>query len=184
MKHIRHFLCLLLAGSMLFLAACGGGKDDGALLSGGRYVETDVTPPIEGRFTSYMTGDGTIVCLGEGLKTRFDSADGGDSWTEKPAPGRDTDRYQFVQGAALLPDGDLLVFLQGEGFVKIAPDGSSQPYAVGEIDKIIADGENVFVSLLQAFGDRLLMSYSSGGFAMQDTRPGGGASIGQRRIDG
>jgi len=169
---------------MLFLVACGGG-DDGALFSGGRYVETDVTPPIEGRFTSYLTDDGTIVCLSEGLKTRFDSADGGESWTEKPAPGRDTDRYQFVQSVALLPDGAMLVFLQDEGFVKIAPDGGKQPYAVDEIDKLIADGENVFVSLLQAFGDRLLMSYSSGGFAIQSTRPDGGSgAIGQRRIDG
>ena len=189
MKHFKHLLCLLLAGSLLFSAACGSKGDDGVLSGEGRFIEIDITPPIEGRFTSYLTQDGIIVCFSDGLKSRFESADGGDSWTESPGPGKDSDRYQFVQGGALLPDGKLLAFIQGEGLLKIAPDGKSEPYPVSEIDKAIAGGENVFVSLLQAFGDKLLVSYSVGGFAIQNVRGGvpiggssssGGGPVGQR----
>jgi len=169
---------------MLFLAACGGNGEEGILSGAGRYIETDVTPPIEGRFTSYLTDDGVIVCFSDGLKSRFESADGGDSWTESPGPGRNNDLFQMVQGGALMKDGSLLVFLQGQGFVKVAPDGGSVPFPVSEIDKVIADGENVFVSLLQALDDKLLISYTVGGFAMQSVRQdgpgGGGQPIGQR----
>ena len=187
-KYLKLILCLTLAGILLLLAACGaGGNSGGANASGlsGRFVETDVTPPIDGRFKSFLASDGTIVCFVEGLVTRYDSADGGISWVESPGPGRDSDRYLSVSTGALLPDGELLVYIQGEGFVIIAPDGSSKPFPVADIDKAIGDGEVVFVSLIKFLGaDRLLVSYVIGGMVIQGGGPEGSATQGRTEEPG
>jgi len=174
MKSLRKLLCLLLAGCLLFAAACGNGKnkDNNADFGVGRYVETDITPPIDGRFTCYLSADGTIVCFDSGLNTRYESADGGGSWSELPGPGRNSDRYQFLQGGALLPDDSLLVFIQGEGLQIVSQDGNSRHFPVEEIDNAHANDENVNITLLQVLENRLLISYMIGGF-MQQTRGGG-----------
>jgi len=173
MIHSRKILCLLLAGIMMFSTACGGGNGSGVTYDDGRFVEFDITPPVEGRFSSYLSDGGNIVCFDAGLRNRFESADGGANWSVSPGPGRNTDRYFSVQGGALLPDGSLLVYMQGEGLEIVAPDGSSKPYPVVDIDKAIANGENVFVSQLQATGDRVLISFTAGGMASQSVRQGG-----------
>jgi len=170
---MKKILCLILAASLLFLAACSGNrneKENGQTIPG-RYVESDITPPTEGRFISFLTLDDVIVCLDEGLKTRYESADGGESWSELPGPGGNTDRYSGVQAGTLLNDGSLLIYMPGEGLVTVAQDGSSKPFPVDEIDKTISGGENVSISLLQAIGnDRILLSYMIGGM-MQMSRP-------------
>jgi len=175
MKNFKKIICLLLAGSLIFVAACksGGNNDNGALLGAGRYVETDITPPIDGRFTSYLSSDGTIVCFGEGLSTRYESSDAGNSWNASPGPEKDPDSFRSVLGETMLSDGSLLVYIQGEGLEIIAPDGSSKGFPVDGIDSAIADEENVMVTLLQALDDnRFLVSYMIGGFT-QTTRVGG-----------
>ena len=191
MKRIKRSLCLLLAGSILLLAACGKEnekKDDRGPSAAGRYVESDITPPIEGRFTSFLGADGMLVCYDDGLNTKYESTDGGANWTQSPGPGGGTDRYQNAQAGTLLPDGRLLGFLQGEGMVLVSPDGSSEPFPVKEIDGAMANGETVMISLLQAVGsDRFIISYTLGGVIMQSTqgaRPigGGSAPVGGQRI--
>ena len=172
MKGIKNIVWLLLAGSLILTVACGGGNGDDEAVSDGRYVEVDITPPVEGRFSSFLSDDGTIVCFDSGLAVRYESADSGDSWSESPGPGSYTDRYQNAQGAALLPDGSLIVFIQEEGLVTVAPDGSSKPYPVSDIDKVIADGDNIMLSQLQVMGDRLLLSYNIGGMVSQSVRQG------------
>ena len=172
MKHFKSIICLLLAGSLIFVSACGNkGGSDGAAKDG-RYVESDITPPVEGRFTTFIGDDGTIVCFDAALAARYESSDGGATWSEYPGPGSDSDRFNSVQGSALLPDGSLLVFIQGEGLVLIAPDGSAKPFPVAEIDKAIADGENIMLSQFHATGDRLLISYNAGGMVSQSVREG------------
>ena len=187
MKHIKKILCLMLAGSLLLLAACGnnnlGNENVKENPGEGRYIESDITPSIEGRFVSFIGADGTIVCYDDGLNTKYESADGGGSWKEAPGPGNGTDRYRNAQAGALLSDGSLIGFLQGEGLIIVSPDGSSKPYPVKEIDDAIASGENIRISLLKSLGpDRLLLGYSVGGMIMQSTqgaRPvGGGTSSG------
>ncbi|MCL2153164.1 MAG: extracellular solute-binding protein [Oscillospiraceae bacterium] len=179
MKNLKLVISVLLAGSMLLTAACGGKNNDEVTdFEVGRYVETDITPPINGRFSSYLSAEGSIVCFSEGLTARFESADGGANWTETPGPGGNTERYMSAQDGTMLDDGSLLVFVQGEGLEIVAPDGSARKYPVKELDDAIASGENVSLSMTQALGDRLIISYMIGGFvqlARAGDTPGGGA---------
>ena len=180
MKRRKKILCLALAGSLLLLAACGSGTDSGDKKenSGGRYTERDITPPAEGRLVSFFGADGTLVCYDDGLRTKYESKDGGGSWQQSPGPGGGTDRYMDLQAGTMLPDGSLLGFIPEEGLTVIAPDGSGSPCAVKGIDDAVAKGEHINLSLLQAAGNgRLLLSYSAGGMVMQSTQ-------GARRIGG
>ena len=184
MRQIKKALCFLLTASLLLLlASCSKSSDNGKNndnVSDGRYVETDITPPIDGMFMSFLDQDGTIVCFERGLYTRFDSTDGGISWKESPGPGRNTDRYMYVTSGALLQDGSFITHLQDEGLVIIKPDGSSEHYPMPDIDKAVAEGSSVMIMLIQALGnDRLLLEYSIGGMMVQEGRPIGRAPIGQ-----
>ena len=173
MKHIKHILCLLLAGSLLFATACGKEKkDDNSDFGTGRYIESDITPPVDGRFNSFLSADGSIVCFSEGLKTRYESSDGGASWNQSAGPGSNSDRYQSAQGATLLSDGSLLVYIQNEGLEIISPDGGARKIPVGDIDDAIAGGENISLSILQGLDNSFLISYMIGGFVQQQIRNG------------
>ena len=171
MKYINRIICLILAGTIVPLAACSQGAQNGdnnAAEQTGRYVESDVTPPIDGRFASFLAADGTVVCFSEGLVTRYDSSDGGISWAQSPGPGENNPLFQDIRSGTLLPDGSILAYIQGSGLIKIAPDGSSEPYHIAEIDEAIEKSDNVFVSLLQSLGnDRLIIGYMIGGMVMQ-----------------
>ena len=177
MKTFKSFIFLTLAGALLFTAACGhDNKNSETNENGtfGRYVETDITPPIDGRFMSFLDSDGAIICYDVGLGTRYDSTDGSANWIESPGPGRNNDRYQNVGAGTLLPDGNILAFIQGEGLVSIAPDGSGEPHPIEDIDNAIAEGSSVMISLLKSLGsDRLLIGYIVGGMVMQSNEPGG-----------
>ena len=181
MKHTKQILCLIMACNLLLLAAsCGksAGNANGQTANG-RYVEYDITPPVEGRFASFLKQDGTIVCFDEGLRTRYESADGGDSWNSFPGPGNNTDRYWSVQAGTLLADGRLLVYIPEEGLEIVAQDGSGEHYPVDGIDKAVADGDFVMISLLQALeNNRFIINYTVNGMMVQNTQ--GGAPVGAR----
>jgi len=173
MKKLKRILSILLAGSIIFIAACNGSIGsigDAGLQSGpvmGRYVEIDVTPPIEGRFSTFVTDDGTIVCFDAMLTTRYESKDNGESWSAAPLSGRDAGNPGFLLNSTMLSDGSLLAFAFNEGLVLISPDGSSQPFPMSEIDSAIMSGDSAMVSLLQALdNDRLVISYMIGSGAM------------------
>lgn len=185
-KWLKQTFCLLLACSFILITACGGKNNENTQTgeSSGRYVEKDITPPVDGQFASFLTEDETIVCFNEGLKNRYESTDGGQTWAETPGPGAQSERYRDVTSGTLLNDGRLLVFVPGEGLLIVDADGSSQPYPVAEIDEAIAKGDNVMISLLQAVSDeRLLLSYTIGGM-MQVTRsePAGGDAVGEESV--
>ena len=114
MSHLKKLIYFVLAASFLLMTACnaGGNSEQKAPEQAGRYVESDITPPIDGRFMSFSGRDGTLVCFDDGLRNRYESADGGASWSLTPGPGRDTDRYMTIRSGAMLQDGSLLVFLQ------------------------------------------------------------------------
>lgn len=162
-KLFRLAMLATLAIALLLTAACGSnGTDDRTF---GRYVEVDITPPIDGRFISLVTHDGNLAAFDEGLQTRFDSTDNGDSWTETTGPGSGTGRFAGVRTAAFLPDGRLLVYVQEEGMVAVSEDGSSEHFPIDEIDNAILEGESVSVSLIQVLDDaQVLLTYSIGGF--------------------
>ena len=178
MNGFKRVLCLLFAASFILVAACNsdGKSKDSAADKPGRYVETDVTPPIDGWFMSFLAADGSIVCYSVGLQTRYDSADGGESWSESAGPARNsgtnTERYINIRSGTLLPDGRLLAYIQDEGLTLIAPDGKSEHYPVADIDEGIANGENVSIILMQSLGnDRLILDYMVGGISIQGGRP-------------
>ena len=177
----KKIISLTLAICMLLLTACTvGGEAQQTSETRGRYIETDISPPIEGRFTSFLKPDGTIVCFSVGLRKRAESSDGGYTWTTSEGPGANTDRFEFIRFLSMLPDGNLLAFDHEVGIIKIMPDGETIPYSVDDIDRAIADGDMVMMSLMQVLGnDRLILHYNiismdSGGMIQHHI---GGSSI-------
>ena len=177
LKNQKYLVCLLLILGLLLTAACNSGKtEENAPDRPGRYVEFDVTPPIDGWFMSFLTSGGSIVCYSVGLQTRYDSSDGGESWSESPGPAGNSvvnaGRYSNIRSGTLLPDGRLLACIQNEGLTLISPNGDSEHYPIAGIDEAIANGENVTVTLLQSLGnDRLMLGYMTGGMSIIDGRP-------------
>lgn len=160
-------LCALLA---LSLAACGG-PGGNAPAATGRYVETDITPPgAEGEtLRSFLTPEGSLVCFGQGLIKRWDSADGGATWQESEGPGAKETRLANAWLYTLLPGGDIVAALPSQNgdstgeLLRVTPDGIASHFAVPRLDEAIAEGKKPYVSLLTALSDeRLLLSYSTG----------------------
>lgn len=176
---------MLLALILALTTSCNSGKKGKGLPDRpGRYVEIDVSPPFDGWFMSFVTGDGAIVCFSAGLQMRYDSADGGETWSASPGPASftasSTERYLNVRSGTLLPDGRLLTYIQGEGLILISPDGRGERYPVADIDAAAADGKTVSVTILQSLGnDRLLIAYS-----IMEMSVIGGRPIGQPNQSG
>jgi len=156
----RFITICLLAAVLLFAAACSR-NDNAAVASVGRYVEQDITPPIDGPFMSFLTYDGSLVVYSQDLLTKHTSTDGGETWIESPGPGSMGDPLSVTAGA-LLPDGRLLAFIQDEGLWAISEDGSRERFPVAQIDNPLADGMHVMVQFLEVLGEnRLLISHTS-----------------------
>ena len=176
-KIIKRTTCIILTICLLFVAACSNGNDtpqceQGAqnLITQGRFVEVDISPPIEGRFITFLSGNNTLISYSEDLAVRAESTDNGETWSTSPGPGANTDRFLHLDRLTLLPDGTLMAFIFSEGLMIIHPDGTSEPFPIEEIDNALSAGNLVMISQLQTVGnDRLLLSYStismdSGGF--------------------
>ena len=132
----------------------------------GRYVEREITPPIDGFMISLVTESGGLVAFDEGLLFRYDSDDRGLTWMQSPGPGRGDERFANVRTAAILPDGGLLVYLPEAGMTTVAPDGTMAHFPVATIDAGIADGDEFIVSMIQVLeGGRLLLTYEVDWFA-------------------
>ena len=174
-KNLFKFVMIVtLITAVLLTAACSGAVADDRTF--GRYLEIDITPPIDGRFISLVTHDGNLAAFDEGLQTRFDSSNNGETWTQTTGPGSGTDRFAGVRTAAFLPDGRLLVYVQGEGIVALVEDGSSTHFPIDEIDNAILEGEDVSVSLIQVLdSERVLLTYTIGGFGGFIIGPGDGS---------
>ncbi|MCL1787823.1 MAG: extracellular solute-binding protein, partial [Defluviitaleaceae bacterium] len=184
MKRITKItICMGLVGILIFLAACGNSNGNGnnngnnqtnqnaatgstprATATGGgagRFVETDITPPIGGWFMTLVTPDGALAAFDEGLRIRYDSADGGATWTHTSGPGAGSNQFESVRTATFLPDGNLLAYVQGSGMTVIAPDGTTTHLPIATIDSNIAGGDSHNIALIQALDDgQLLLSYS------------------------
>ncbi|MDL2253580.1 hypothetical protein LJC49_05830 [Ruminococcaceae bacterium OttesenSCG-928-I18] len=183
MKKRTKIIAAALLACFVFLSACGGqpSQEEGQQADAkGRYIEKDITPG-EGsaRFALFRAADGTLVCFDEGYKNRYESRDGGESWEKTPGPGAGDERFERVWNTALLEDGSLLAELQGEPdengavppseIVKISPDGTVEPVVIEGFSDLVAEGQSVFVTAMQALpGGKLLLGYDYG--------YGGGAS--------
>ncbi|MCL2372660.1 MAG: ABC transporter substrate-binding protein [Defluviitaleaceae bacterium] len=176
-KCVKAILCIWLVAALLLAAACGGGGgggngSDGVNVTGtvgmGRFMERDISPPIEGQFLSFAASDGTLIAVEVGLSVRYDSSDGGQTWVQAPAFTGDIGQFASIQMATLLPCGSLLaqLFRGGEGIIKIDPSGNITDFHIASIDDILTDDDMIMFSLLQRLGDdRLLVSYTIHGFA-------------------
>ncbi|MCL2188205.1 MAG: extracellular solute-binding protein [Defluviitaleaceae bacterium] len=179
MKKAAKFL--LCAGVMLLwlvASACGSGNnEDGVNASGtngagtrgatplaagaGRYVEVDITPPINGRIMLVVAPDGGLVAFDEGLHNRYDSADNGITWVHATGVGAADERFADVQSVGLLPDGRLLVYLQEEGLTAVSADGTTAHFPMPYIDAGIADGDEFNVSFIHVLdNERVLLTYN------------------------
>ena len=170
MNLIKTTICLLLVASLLLATACTGTNDSNettSLIIQGRYVEVDISPPIDGTFMTFMSHDGNLVAFDQGLTNRYTSTDVGQNWTQSPGPGVNyPERFEFIQAASLMPCGSLLVFVFEEGLFQISPDNTMTPFPIARIDEAIGSGEySVFISMMHVLGDdRLLLDYSISGF--------------------
>ena len=178
-RPVTAVFCLLMVFAMLLTTACGGGSGAGGSGGGGksgettygRYIERDVSPPASGTFQTFPLEGGLLVSYDEGYKTRFDSSDGGETWTRSQGPGADNDRYAQAANATVAPDGSLIIFIEGEGLFRVAPDGTELKIPAAEIDDAIADGMGIMISQIKALPmDRLFLSYMvmpAGSFSMR-----------------
>ncbi|MCL2285427.1 MAG: hypothetical protein FWC32_03580, partial [Firmicutes bacterium] len=177
---MKKLIASILVGVLLFATACGNGRTDndnnGYINIGrdtnrraaaqptaatGRFMETDITPPITGPFISFLAHDGSLVAFDGGLQTKFSSSDGGQTWEQTPGPGYGTERFIMMRSAALLPDGSIITFLFMEGIVKIHPDGTTTHVPIARIDEGLAIGDSIHISLLEVLSDdRLLIGYT------------------------
>jgi|GEM_PF-769940 len=178
--------CFVLVMALIVAAACGGGAitldadtrdtlNIGAAANTpgsthnagvlgernvGRYVEHDITPPTDA-LAFVVTQDDAIIAFSEGLRTRFDSTDYGASWQTSPGPGGDGDRFESVQSMSILPDGRLLVFMNGYGLLAVSNDGTTEHIPNASLDAGIADGDDFNVNFLQVLPDgNIMIRYS------------------------
>lgn len=166
-------VCLLVS-----LTACGGRNKRNSDSHTGGYTETDITPPVKGGFHSFVNEQGDIICYDYNLLHRYESVDGGRSWSESDGPCAAGGENMYVTACALCPDGSLIIYAPDKGLLKTAANGGFIPYdAEGFVPE---EGENSFtnVSLLTVLGeDRLLLSYMGGGVLIQGDETRGRHSI-------
>ncbi|MCL1913254.1 MAG: hypothetical protein FWG10_05110 [Eubacteriaceae bacterium] len=176
MEKLKRIAILALAGILLFMAGCGGNPGQGAntQTTKGKYVETDITPPISGRFVSFLADDGTIVCYSADYAKKFESSDGGASWSEAAGPAAANEELAGISASALLDDGRLLAFIQNKGLGIVGIDGVWEHVALGDIDELVANQQMIMLACLSYLGGgKAIASYNSGVFMVQ-TQPGGG----------
>ena len=171
MRNMKRLMSLVISICLLILPACNGKKNK--TNTTGRYIESEITPPVEGHFTSFVNDDGIIICIDEGLTTRYESYDNGITWSESSFLKDETKTLDNIQYITLLDDGRLLVFQFDEGLFIISTDGECQRYSVPEIDKAISENDGISVSLLTSLSDDLfIIRYTTGGMFTQAVKGG------------
>ena len=181
MNYLKIALCVSIVAAVLFFTGCSnpdnGGDGDSPTTTNatntggsaatvanratGRYVQQEITPPINGWFTTAVSPEGNLVAFNQGFTQRFDSQDLGQTWVSTQGPGYGNNQFQEVQTVAYLPNGNLLVYFQGYGMTEVAPDGSTTHFPVADIDQNIADGDSHNVSVIQVLdNNQVLLSYS------------------------
>jgi hypothetical protein len=151
---IKILICLMM---LLAVSACKGGNIAESE-SFGRYVEIEITPPVEGRFMSFLTQDDKLMVVDQELSQMFSSSDGGETWDNMPL---DIDAEMSVTAGTLMPDGRFLVFIQNKGLAILSADGTMEDFPVSEIDTPISQGRQVTISFMQVLGDdRFLLEYT------------------------
>ncbi len=198
MKTIKRWTAFLLCCALVLACvgcagaeapASGSGSSGGGIGGGvpapggkGRYVETDITPPdAQGeQLHSFLAEDGALECYNWDLTKKFTSTDGGENWQESDGPGAGGTLTGRVQACTRLASGSLLVAMSNNngsttGLVRLAPDGTTQPFPVAPLDEAIETGPSTHIGLLRAVSeDRLLLNFFSGDFGTAPEEEDGG----------
>lgn len=175
MKKAKMMLCFCMAALLLFFAACGGENNNTGGQTAGRYVETDITPLVgeENLLDVLKTPEGSLVTYGQGMKTKYESTDGGVSWQESDGPGATHPELENATSISMGDDGSVLVMCMNTDEVThesnvslyvVLPDGAVQPFAQEGFDEAVATGKMPYVSTFMALPrGKVLFSYSYGG---------------------
>ena len=163
--HYKLFFCLTLL--LLALSACRTNTDTdptytAAANGEGRYIETDITPPMDAAMFMSFVNDNHIIAVKQDLSEKFASADNGVTWTALPwdvtLP---NENVLYASSATLLSDGRLLAFVQDMGLFLFSEDGNAEEFVIQEIAEALANEDMVLVSYMDALrDDRLLISYT------------------------
>ena len=146
----------------------------GAVVATGRYVETEITPPLaEGQALTSAMGvwpDGTLYCVAPGREEAvlYTTTDCGATWQQRPVlrfadihPGGSLDARRF----AAAPDGTVYYAYRladtgdtGVHLYRAAPDGTCEEILVDALQESARLNETMWLSALQQSGDgRLLL---------------------------
>lgn len=194
MKKSKSILIMLLVCMMVVLTACGGadnpsgsggansssggdgnsGPDAANTNAGGsgRYVETDVTPEGEEILDMLQMADGTLVLFTEGLTARYDSTDGGKTFTKSDWPGVTDGSLNSVRSISMTDDGTVYgVKSDGMGgseeLIRVTPEGTVETVPNEAADQMKAEGKTVFIHALQVLAaDKILVGVMDGGGMM------------------
>lgn len=174
MNKLKSALCLCMAGLLLLLAACGTGGTSDPGITAGRYVEANITPTLEENESllgTLLTPEGNLVAYSNGLKNKYESADGGATWQKSEGPGAQNPQLADAQQISMADDGTLLVltntfdettYQNTCGLFKITPDGAVQPFAQKEFDELVAEGKSPYVMQFMALpAGRVLLQYDT-----------------------
>lgn len=206
MKKSKSILSILLVCMMLVLTACGGAdnpsgsggansssggdgnSEPGAVNTNaggaGRYVETDVTPEGEEILDMLQMADGTLVLFTKGLTARYDSTDGGKTFTKSDWPGVTDGSLDGVRSISMTEDGTVYgVKSDGmdgsEELIRITPEGTVETVPNEALDQMKADGKTVFIHALQVLtADKILVGVMDGSGVMMSNPDTEGAEEG------
>lgn len=208
MKKSRSILAMLLVCMMLVFSACGGtdnpSQDGGGANSSsggsdnndpsaantnvggeGRYVETDVTPEGEEILDMLQLPDGTLVLFTEGLTARYDSTDGGKTFTKTDWPGVTDGSLQDVRSLSMTEDGTVYGVKSdpaggSDSLIRVTPEGVVEQPPIEALDAMTAAGKPAYIHTMQVLSaDKLLLGVMDGSsMMMPSTSNEGGEDAG------
>ncbi len=175
MKKARKIMALLLVCMMVMLTACEGaensssggvsGSPEETINSGtdtvplgaggeGRYVETDVTPEGEEIAGMFQLSDGTVALLTEGLTARYDSNDGGKTFTKSDWPGVQEGSLQNLGKISMADDGTIYAVNSEtpggvEELVRITAEGAVESVPIEAVESMKTAGKKPYIHALQ-----------------------------------
>lgn len=172
----KRLIAGLLAGTMLFMTACGP-KDSGNSAGNdnkengkGSFVETNVTPEnIDGISNLGRLEDGSIVAFSSDMAKKFESKDNGVSWTESEGPAVKNPELVNPETVSISPDGTVYCAAR-EGadyngklsLYKISKDGTVSLVEIKELQEAIQEKGNASIYQMLAISDEKVLLHFMG----------------------
>ncbi len=187
MKKSKSILAVLLVCMMVLFTACEGADNTSSGGDGsnpasrevesvpnaanvgaggeGKYVEADVTPEGEEILDMLQMADGTLVLFTEGLTARYDSKDGGKTFTKTDWPGVTDGSLQNIRSLSMAEDGTLYGVKMdlesgAEDLFRVTAEGVVESVPIEELATMKAEGKMPYIHALQALSaDKILLGF-------------------------